>query len=227
MAQPAPLTTPYLTAQGYFKVPGALPYKHSIRDGTNVGLPSPSLLFPLPIILVFLWICNTFTALTRRNLAYLWASRTQDEEDACELLRQNAELILTNIDLSIMPARSVGKRWLPHVRAVGRGLDKPLLERDEGDGEGDAIQEPDLPVIDPPDPDLTVLDLIVEVRNPNTTAFSFWPQGGNTNAPIPEDDDDVNEIFESGTLIQDEGHNETSWHGVHQLRQGANGRAVL
>ncbi|KAH9883055.1 hypothetical protein J1614_000422 [Plenodomus biglobosus] len=55
----------------------------------------------------------------KRRLAYLWASRTQADEDACEALRAAGSLMLPAVYLTIMPRRSVGRKWWPLRRGNG------------------------------------------------------------------------------------------------------------
>jgi hypothetical protein len=64
----------------------------------------------------------TTVATVTKNLAWLWASRTQAEEDECDRLVANQSVALPTIDPSILPVKSIAKADdPPHPRAAGRG----------------------------------------------------------------------------------------------------------
>ena len=149
-----------------------------------------------------------------RNLAYLWASRTQEEEDECEQLVRNQALTLPAIDQSILPTRTVGKHWERHPRAfvrLGGGnqgaslvpvpVPAPALALALAPSPPPPPPPPPVPPPPPPVPPVppaphaptlppASVPPPVSALNPpreNTTNFPFWPQDGDREANIPED----------------------------------------
>lgn len=62
------------------------------------------------------------TATITSALRWLWASRTQAEEDECNQLVANASTNLPTIDPSILPYNKDAFKGLPHWRAAHRGV---------------------------------------------------------------------------------------------------------
>ncbi|KAF2855226.1 hypothetical protein T440DRAFT_377723, partial [Plenodomus tracheiphilus IPT5] len=174
-----PLTTPLRTAEGY--------YKRAWRIALRAQHPR----WKEPIL--------------KRNLACLWASRTQAEENACEALRAAGSLMLPVIDLGIMPRRSVRRGWWPLRR---------------GASTAPAALDPAGPVV-PPAPAL------VPAQRVNTTSFAFWPQTGTHDAPIPNPAQGLENLYNAGTLLPASEPADGTWHGAATLGEGGAGHVYL
>ncbi|KAF1849253.1 uncharacterized protein K460DRAFT_259368, partial [Cucurbitaria berberidis CBS 394.84] len=204
------LTTPYLTAEGY--------YKRAWRDILRTQHPR----WKEPLV--------------RRNLAYLWASRTHAEQVACENLVASNALVLPDVDLGILPLRTVPKGWAAHPRAHERLAARAGVGV-EGGGDGDGEVDGDGDIAMPtqgPDPALPALiqediepDPVV-VAPVNTTNFAFWPTPeANTAISLPRFNAEEEEWLESDIYLPGEEGEERLWRGITTLGRGATGRVGL
>lgn len=179
------LTTPLKTAEGY--------YKRAFRVLLRARHPA--------------WKESTM----RINLAYLWASRTQAEADACEALVAAGALTLPAVDAGLVMDTSVGKDWVALDRSGGKGSDAGADAGGVGDG---------------------IIPATKTTDKVNTTRFAFWPHTGDLAAPIPnsiikEDKKEINKVFAAGTLLPTKDKSGSTWHGAALLGEGAAGHVYL
>ncbi|KAJ4363495.1 hypothetical protein N0V83_009790 [Neocucurbitaria cava] len=191
------LTAPYRSAQGY--------YKRVWRLALVGRHPR--------------WTEHTI----KRNLAYLWASRTLQEQQHCEQLVVNQSLNLPDIDETAMPDKSVAKTWVPHPRSWER-MRAPEVHNVVGGVGAPEAEVPEHHSVAPP-------GVLPAPQNPsqaysvNSTPFPFWPQTGDVSASLPPDDEDAVET--AGTLLAGPDHDESTWHFARTLGEGRNARVYL
>ncbi|KAL6711566.1 hypothetical protein ACN47E_004500 [Coniothyrium glycines] len=160
-------------------------------------------------------------ATIQRSLAYLWASRTQNEEDECQRLVDTQSTNLPMIDQSILPTHPVPKKWLPHIRARAR---TDGVVESSNPGSGSSGQPPN---------QSDHADELPARKRINTTNFSHWPQNHDNDVLLPEYVDgrlteaELDNLVDHGTQMTSPTHREESWHAVRELGQGSHGRAML
>ena len=196
----AALTAPLKTAEGY--------YKRAFRVLLRARHPRWN------------------ESVMRLNLAFLWASRTQAEVDACEALVAAGALTLPVVDAGLVMDSSVGKGWVALDRSGGGG--GVALDRSGGGGEGRKRQRSEDGVgvgagttPTPATPSPTV----------NTTRFPFWPTADPA-APIPasivkESKKEIGRVLAAGTLLSPTHESGETWHGAALLGEGAAGHVYL
>jgi hypothetical protein len=157
-----------------------------------------------------------------KNLAWLWASRTQAEEDECNRLVAAQSTALPTIDQSILPARSIPRADdPPHPRAAGRGHGgRPAPTAPGPSAPGPSVAVP--PAVRPSNvPAAARSDSDI-----NTTRFSFWPESIDR-VRLPPGGRRGDERWRlGGLLLRSEQQYEKNWEGVQLLGEGSGGRAT-
>jgi hypothetical protein len=176
------------------------------------------------------------TGVIKKNLAWLWESRTQAEESHCNSLLASQSTSLPSIDISILPVNSVKPGDLPHPRAAGRGqVSAPAPLRQvlaAGTSKLPAAGPSKLPAgsskgkgpaANPVPAAADFGSTLASAPNPNTTRFPFWPVNTQDVVLPLAGAESTNLWLNAGFLHQSEQQHEWDWHGAVKLGQGGGG----